>query len=128
MARDHDMLAHVGGQAHLFRSLNQVIGQHPYSAARPRPEFSETLRQIVESFEVLHNDTLNTQIVSPHLFHDGRIVYALHPDPRRGRNFGLDILNTPGTGIGSLNCSFSHRPPQCYALALEQEASAQQLE
>jgi hypothetical protein len=65
-----------------------VVDEHPDATLRGRTELPHDRIEIVDALEILDHDTLDPQVVAPHLLDELRVVAALDEDaacPRHPR-------------------------------------------
>ena len=58
-----------------------MVDEHPDAPVRAGAEVAQVLGQVVDAPEVLDDDALDPQVVSPHLLDQLGVVAPLHEDP-----------------------------------------------
>src|SRR5680860_1458987 len=74
------------GDPRLLAPRHQVVDEHAQAPRRPRREGAHLRGQVVDAVQGLDDDTLDAQVVAPHLLDELGVVAALHPDPRATRD------------------------------------------
>src|SRR3954447_24670193 len=81
VAGDEDVRrGHLGGDPALLGPFDEMVDEDAEPPSGPWAELVDDRRKIVDAFEVLHDDALDSQIVAPDPLHELRVVYALHVD------------------------------------------------
>ncbi len=115
------------GDAGLLGARDEVVDQHAVAPLRARGLLVERRLEQVEALQVLHHDTLDAQVVAPHLLDEFGVVAALDEDPARAGDPGARIGDgeRPGCRAGG-GCGCDSRGcHQDDVLAVDEEARAE---
>ena len=77
----------------LFRTLDEVVNQNTQAAAWARRELTNSTGKIIHAVQRLHDNALNTQIVTPDLLHQLGVVQTLNPDAGGARHLSRGVLH-----------------------------------
>src|SRR5207302_2487300 len=67
--------------AALLRAGNQMVEQHPEAGVGPCAEVADDLDEVVSAFELLDDDALDPQVVTPDRLDELAVVNAFDEDP-----------------------------------------------
>src|SRR5207302_3804443 len=70
----------------LLRAGNQMVEQHPEAGVGPCAEVADDLDEVVSAFELLDDDALDPQVVTPDRLDELAVVNAFDEDPAGPRD------------------------------------------